>query len=77
MRLFRKVKMEGWYWGVFLVNPSDDSDRMLVSSTFDKELDAENCASQLNRIASAGSEGATDSIEVVKLNARRSIRFED
>ena len=77
MRLFRKVKMEGLYWGVFLVNPNDDSDRMLVSSTFEKEADAENCAAELNRIASGGSEVGTDSIQVAKVNPTRSIRFED
>jgi hypothetical protein len=41
MELFRKVKMEGAYWGVFLVNPNDINDRYLVTSTFAKESDAE------------------------------------
>jgi hypothetical protein len=77
VKLFQKVKMAGLYWNVFLVNPNDDSDRMLVSSAFDKEIEAENCAKELNRIASDGSEAVTDSIQIAKLNPIRSIRLVD
>jgi hypothetical protein len=50
MKLFRKVKMQGEYWAVFLVNPTDTSDRRIVSSIFEKEHDAEECAADCNRI---------------------------
>jgi hypothetical protein len=51
MKLFRTINMAGSYWGVFLVNPNDNRDRYLVSSTFDREQDAENIAAEFNRIA--------------------------
>ena len=42
--------MEGPYWGVFLVNPKDDTDRKLVSATFDNERDVATIADDLNGI---------------------------
>jgi hypothetical protein len=51
MKRFHKIKMEGKYWGVFLVNPNDATDRYLVSGTFDKEQEAEHLVNEFNRIA--------------------------
>jgi hypothetical protein len=53
MKLFLKIRMEGDYWAVFLVNPKDASDRKMVSSTFETERDAADCAADLNRIVEA------------------------
>ncbi|HYW40103.1 MAG TPA: hypothetical protein VE957_18475 [Terriglobales bacterium] len=77
MKLFRKVKMEGSYWGVFLVNANDATDRKLVSSTFDKERDAEDCAAELNRIVAASATVVTDSVPVVNVKSKRLIRLLD
>jgi hypothetical protein len=51
MNLFKVVKLEGDWWGVFIINPKDEKDRYLVTSTFDKLKDAEHFASEFNRIA--------------------------
>jgi hypothetical protein len=76
MKLFQTIKMEGTYWGVFLMNPNDTNDRYLVTSTFDEEREAESVAAEFNRIA----EGAvkvveTDSIPQYELNPRRKFRL--
>jgi hypothetical protein len=78
MKLFRKIRMEGSYWGVYIVNSNDNADRYLVSSTFDSECDAENLASELNRIAEGAAKvGVTDSIPILQLNNKRRITLED
>ena len=48
---FQTLKMEGKYWGVFLINPNDPTDRYLVSSPLDKQSEAESLAAEFNRIA--------------------------
>jgi hypothetical protein len=53
MELFQKIKMEGNYWAVFLVNCNNHEDRYLVSSSFDKESEADELTSEFNRIAEA------------------------
>jgi hypothetical protein len=64
------------YWGVFLVNPNDTTDRKLVSSTFDKERDAEDCAAECNRIVAAAA--TVVKVPVIDLmDLKRSIRFND
>lgn len=51
--IVRKLKMQREYWAVLLVNPKDTSDRSVVSSIFDNERDALDCAENLNRIVKA------------------------
>lgn len=51
--LFQVVKLDGDWWGVFIVNPKDDKDRYLVSDTFDKKNYADGFAAEFNRIATA------------------------
>lgn len=48
--MFKKIKMEGIYWGVFLVNRFNEKDRYLVTSPLDKEGDADNFVREFNRI---------------------------
>jgi len=74
MKLFHKLKMEGSYWGVYLVNPIDNADRYLVSSVFDVEADAENIASEFNRIAEEGAKvDVTYPIPLLDLVTKRRI----
>jgi hypothetical protein len=78
MKLFRKIKMEGSYWGVFIVNANDNADRYLVSSTFDNERDAETLAAEFNRIGEgAANVDVADSIPILNLNSKRHITVED
>jgi hypothetical protein len=78
MKPFHKIKMEGSYWGVFIVNPNDNTDRYLVSSTFDKEHETETLAADLNRIAEGAAKfDAARPILTVEWKKKRSISFED
>jgi hypothetical protein len=75
MELFRKVKMEGAYWGVFLVNPNDINDRYLVTSTFAKESDAEHFTVEFNRIAEEAAKAvAPDSASITDVSFTRKFR---
>jgi hypothetical protein len=47
----KKIKMEGKYWGVFLVNPSDAKDRYLLTNPLDREDDADHFVGEFQRIA--------------------------
>jgi hypothetical protein len=49
--LFRTIKIEGEWWGVWLVNPEDEKDRYLVTSPFSKEKEADHFRDEFNRIA--------------------------
>ena len=49
--MFKKIKLEGKYWGVFIVNPSDEKDRYLLTSPLDREQDADNFVAEFQRIA--------------------------
>lgn len=51
MNLFQTIKMQGEYWGVFIINPADDKDRYLLTNPLDKKSDAANFAREFNRIA--------------------------
>jgi hypothetical protein len=48
--MFKKVKLEGNYWAVFLVNAYNEKDRYIVTSPLDKEGDADNFVREFNRI---------------------------
>ena len=48
--MFKVIKMQGDWFGVFIVNKNNEKDRYLVSSTFDKEKDAQHFAKEFNRI---------------------------
>ncbi|HLM80501.1 MAG TPA: hypothetical protein VK302_07700 [Terriglobales bacterium] len=75
MKLFRVIKMEGSYWGVFLVNQNDATDRKLVSSTFDNERDAADCAADCNRIVSASATVVKNSVSDVYKTPKRKIKL--
>lgn len=49
--MFKTIKMEGNFWGVFLVNPKDEKDRYLLTSPLDKKQDAEHFEKEFQRIA--------------------------
>lgn len=51
--MFKKIKLEGKYWGVFLVNPYDEKDRYLLTSPLDNEKDADHFVGEFARIATA------------------------
>ena len=48
--MFQKIKMEGKYWGVFLVNRTNPADRYLLTSPLDREVDADRFLNEFNRI---------------------------
>jgi hypothetical protein len=48
--MFKKVKLEGKYWGVFLVHVKDSNDRYLVTSPLDREQDADYFVREFTRI---------------------------
>lgn len=48
--MFKKIKMGEKYWAVFLVNPDNDRDRYMVTSTLDKESDADHFVKEFKRI---------------------------
>jgi len=48
--MFKKIKLEGKYWGVFLVNPCDEKDRYLLTSPLDREQDADYFVREFTRI---------------------------
>ena len=52
--MFKKIKMEGKYWGVFLVSTDDEKDRYLLTCPLDREGDADHFLAEFNRIASTG-----------------------
>ena len=51
--MIQKIKMEGKYWGVFLVNPHDPKDRYLLTSPLDRESDADHFVDEFTRIIDA------------------------
>lgn len=55
--MFKTIKLEGDWWGVFLVNPTNDKDRYLVTSPFDKKKDAEHFCNEFRRIAAMKHDG--------------------
>ena len=77
MKLFRTIKMESMFSGVFIVNPSDPDDRYLVTSPFDKNQDAEQLATEFNRIAEAWSNFPARAVKFDDLNASRAINLGD
>jgi hypothetical protein len=48
--MFKKIKMEGTYWGVFLVSPENEKDRYLLTSPLN-ERDAQHFLEEFQRIA--------------------------
>ena len=48
--MFKVIKLEGEWWAVFLVNPKNESDRYLVTGTFNKKADAEHFQREFTRI---------------------------
>ncbi len=77
MKRFQKVKMDGNYWAVFLVNPNDASDRYLVSGTFEREQDADHFVNEYNRIADEIPSELNDPIPLLSLKSKRNITFEN
>lgn len=53
MTLFKTLKMEGDWWGVFIVNSAKEQDRYLVTSPFNNKKDADHFTNEFNRIAGA------------------------
>jgi hypothetical protein len=51
--MFQKVKMEGKYWAVFLVNKTNPEDRYMLTTTLDKEEWADKFVAEFNRILNA------------------------
>ena len=49
--MFKKIKMAGNYWGVYLVNPQNEIDRYLLTSALDKEDVADSFVAEFQRIA--------------------------
>lgn len=52
--MFKTIKLEGNWWGVFLVNPDSEKDRYLVTGTFDKQKDADHLRDEFSRLAALG-----------------------
>ena len=52
--MFKKIKMAGDYWGVFLVSQVDPKDRYLLTSPLDKEKDADHFVDEFYRILHDG-----------------------
>jgi hypothetical protein len=52
--MFKKIKMEGKYWGVFLVSVTDPQDRYLMTSPLDRESDANHLLAEFIRINRTG-----------------------
>jgi hypothetical protein len=48
--MITKIKMEGKYWGVFLSAKGDSTDRYLLTSPLDKEIDADHFVTEFRRI---------------------------
>jgi hypothetical protein len=49
--MFKKIKMGGNFWAVFLINPKDENDRYMVTCTMDKEKDVDHFVAEFERIA--------------------------
>ncbi len=52
--MFKVIQLEGDWWAVFLVNPKRESDRYMVTGTFDKKSYADNFLREFNRILNEG-----------------------
>lgn len=49
--MFKTIKLEGEWWGVFIVNPTNEKDRYLLTSPLDKKKDAEHFQTEFTRLA--------------------------
>lgn len=47
--MFKKVKLEGNWWAVFIVNPTNEKDRYMVTSTL-KESEADHFLQEFLRL---------------------------
>jgi hypothetical protein len=52
--MFKKIKMEGKYWGVFLVSTSDPQDRYLMTAPLDSERHADHLLEEFERLICTG-----------------------
>jgi hypothetical protein len=52
--MFKKIKMEGKYWGVFLVSTNDPTDRYLLTAPLNHEGEADWFVSEFERINRTG-----------------------
>lgn len=48
--MFKKLRLGSTYWAVYLVNPNDEHDRYMVTSSLDKEKDADHFVAEFERI---------------------------
>lgn len=48
--MFKKIKLEGNYWAVFVVNRKNEKDRYMLTSPLDRESDADNFVMEFDRI---------------------------
>jgi hypothetical protein len=74
---FRKVKLEGEWWTVCLINPNNPSDYYRVSQGFDLEQEADELVDNLNRIANERPNVVDDHIPMLNVKSKRSISLED
>jgi hypothetical protein len=50
INLFQTLRLEGDWWAVFIVSPTDPKDRYMLTSPFDKQSDAFKICEELRRI---------------------------
>lgn len=55
--MFQALRLEGKWWGVFLVNPTNPKDRYLLTSPLDSQQQAEHFCSEFRRLGGMGGTG--------------------